>query len=824
MNCVNASRTINRTFLAALTPTQSKMPVRLNQAVPPGENVELASYGAPPGAWGVRGDTPPPENAGVPWGRYIDALKRHALVIVLIVVAGSALGLFAARRVQPVYDVQATVWIASGLSPQSGPIRPQQLLPPTSWVELLRSYAIIDPVVRKLRLNIVYKQPGDSIFFSGFESLPSLRPGAYLLKTEPGGRYLLSTAKGIPIERGTAGDSIGRKIGFGWAPDARLLTPGRALSFLVSTPRSTSIALLSELRSSLPGDGQFLTITLSGSDGNRTASTLNAWVAQFVTSSGDLKTRHLLEFKRILGDQLGVAEGQLRASENQLERFRVSTITLPSGVGIGTAAQAAPDGSIGGYFQQKGTLAEVESERIALEQIIANAKGGPLNPQAFLTLPSILSNAPQLRAAIEELSSRQAALRTEQQFLTDANPRIKQLSETVRVLQYETIPQIVENVLQTLRTRERDLNARLETQSVELRAIPPRTIEEMRLVRQVAASENLYSVLKARYEEVSLAEAQTTPDLSVLDFAVPPVRPNPNDAARLFLLAVLASVGIAAAIALLHDRMDRRFRYPQQATDELGLTIAGTVPRLRANRSGEFQVDLMSQVVESFRTLRLAVRYDFPPNSPVVVAVSSPNKDDGKSLVSSNLALAFASAGHRTLLIDGDVRCGTLHSTFDVLVTPGLVEYLSNGTGVDSVVKSTSSENLFLLPRGARASRAPELLVSDKMSTLIAMARQKFDVVIIDSPPFIAGVDAYALGAVAGNILIVLRAGVSDRKLAAAKLAILDRLPIRILGAVINGIPAGGMYRYYGTDYAQGGSLYNPAGSLATPRGLVVGA
>jgi capsular exopolysaccharide synthesis family protein len=585
------------------------------------------------------------------------------------------------------------------------------------------------------------------------------------------------------------------------------------------------VALLSKLRSTLPDDGQFLTISLSGSDPNRTANTLNAWVEQFVVSSGDLKKRHLLEFKKILGDQLGVAERQLRASEIQLEQFRVNTITLPSAAvpGLG-GLPAARDPSVASFFQRKETLADVQSERIALEQLIANARSAPLNAQSFLMLPSILSNAPQLRAAIEELSSRQAALRTEQQFLTDANPRIKQLSETIRTLQYETIPQIAQNVLQALRMRERALSNRVDTQSLELRAIPSRTIEEMRLARQVAASENLYSVLKARYEEVSLAEAQTTPDLSVLDFALPPTLPNSNDAPRLLLLAILASTGLAAAIALLHDRMDRRFRYPEQATHELGLAIAGTVPRLRPNRGGEFQVELMSQVVEAFRTLRLAVRYDFPENAPVVLAVSSPSTDDGKSLVASNLALAFASSGSRTLLIDGDVRCGALHNTFDIEVTPGLVEYLCNAAGVDSVVKSTSSGNLFLLPRGTRAKRAPELLVSDQMSALIQMARKEFDVVIIDSPPFIAGVDAYALGAAAGSILVVLRQGVSDRKLAAAKLTVVDRLPIRILGAVINCVPAGGMYRYYGTDYAHGRALKDPAGSLATPKGLVVGA
>jgi succinoglycan biosynthesis transport protein ExoP len=797
------------------------MSVRLRQSIPPGEYVELGPYGGLPGASAAYGASAPLEPEGVPWGRYIEALKRHALLILAIVGAGAFLGILAARTVQPVYDVQSTVWIASGSSQQSGPIRPQQLLPATSWIELLRSFSIIDPVVRNLKLNIGYKLPADSIFFGRFESLPSLHPGAYLLKTKPAGRYELSTAKGIPIEQGIAGDSIGRKVGFGWAPDSRLFTPGRVLAFSVSAPRSTSLGLLSTLRSSLPEDGQFLTITLSGPDPNRTASTLNAWVEQFVASSGDLKKRHLLEFKKILSDQLGVAESQLRTSEAQFERFRVSTITLPSGGG-GAAAQAT-DPSVAGYFQQKGALGDVQSERTALEQMIANAKGGPLNPQGFLMVPTILNNTPQLRAAIEELSSRQAALRTEKQFLTDANPRIKLLSETVRVLQYETIPQIVQSVLQTLRTREQNLNSRLENQSLELRAIPSRTIEEARLARQVAASENLYGVLKARYEEVSLAEAQTSPDLSVLDFAVPPTHPNSNDAPRLLLLAILASIGLAVAIAILHDRVDRRFRYPEQATYELGLTIVGTVPRLRPSRGGQ-SLELMSQVIESFRTLRLAVRYEFPPNAPVVLSVSSPSSNDGKSLVSSNLAIAFASAGHRTLLIDGDVRRGTLHGTFDIQVTPGLVEYLSNGMAIEAVVKPTSSENLFVLPRGTRASRAPELLVSDRMGALIQIARQRFDVVIIDSPPFIAGVDAYALAAAAGNILVVLRQGLSDRKLAAAKLSIVDRLPIRFLGAVINGVPAGGMYRYYGTDYSEDGAFSNPVGNLATPRGIVVGA
>ncbi len=768
------------------------------------------------------------ESEGIPWARYIDAIKRHTLLIIGLVFAGSVLGLFAAKRVKPTYEVAATVWIntpPNGQQQQGGPIRQQQLLTSASWIELLRSFAIVDPVVRNLKLNIGYKEPRDSILFRDFEWTPLVKSGTYLLKIDARARnYALTTVQGDILERGLLGDSIGRKIGMSWLPDKRYLGAGRTIEFGFSSPRSVAAGLVTAVHPSLPDDGQFLKIGLSGSNPKRIAKTVNAWAEQLVASSADLKKRHLLEFKQILGEQLALAETQLRTSETELERFRVSTITEPTGLGTPSAPGLSQgDPIVANYFQQRVALDELRSERDALERMIADAKGGPINTQGFLQLPTILNNAPQLRTAIEELSLRQATLRTEQQFLTDANPRIKQLQEAVRVLERETIPQITLSVLNALRAREPELDSRLNAGSAQLRAIPARATEEMRLARQVVAAENLYNSLKARYEEVSLAEVQTTPDLSVLDTAIAPLYPTSNDAPRLLLMAVVASVGLAFGIALIRDRFDRRFRYPEQATQELGLSITGTVPKFTANRRGDFQIAMMSQAVESFRTLRLALRYDFPSEVPIVLGVSSPAAGDGKSLVSSNLALAFASAGSRTLLIDGDVRCGGLHNTFDVPVTPGLVDYLHGHAAVDSIVRPTASENLFLIPRGTRRNRAPELLVSELMSGLVHAMRLQFDVVIIDSPPLVAGMDAYALGAAAGSMLIVLRPAVTDRKLAAAKLEVLDRLPIRILGAVLNAVPGGGAYRYYGADYNyKDENLKDPIVDLATPRGLVL--
>ena len=805
------------------------MPVQFPRPQQPVDYPVVPSRGGPPGPAPWASERPQPQNwsepPGIPWARYIDVVKRHIILIVALTGVGSALGLVAAKRVKPAYEAQTTIWVNAASGQQAGPIRAQQLLPTASWVELLRSYAIVDEVVRRLNLNVSYKQRADSVLFRNFASGASLRPGAYILKVDSRGqRFVLSRTDGVALENGTVGDTIGLKEGFSWIPEPQFLKAGRSVEFSVATPRGAAMGLVGDVRATLPENGQFLRIALSGSDPQRTARTLNAWAEQFVASSIDLKKRHLLQFKQTLGDQLGVAEAQLHGAESELEAFRVSTITLPSSSTPGTtAAAAAPTAEASGYFRQKATLDDIRSDRLALERIMADAKGGPINPQAFLMLPSILNNTPQLRTAIEELSSRQAALRTEQQYLTDANPRIKQLAEAVRVLEQETIPRITLSILASLRAREPELNTRINEESRELRAIPSRTTEEMRLVRRLAASESLYNTLKARYQEVSLSDAETAPDLSVLDLAIAPLFPTSDDAPRLLLLAVLASIGLSVCLALLHDRFDRRFRYPEHATHELGLTIAGTVPKFKMNRRGDFGIETMSLAVESFRSLRLALTYDFPSDAPIVLGVSSPAAGDGKSLVSSNLALAFASAGSRTLLIDGDVRRGDLHTTFDVPATPGLIEHLHGLASMDSIVSATSSANLFVIARGARKNRSPELLVSEMMSRLLLAMREKFDVVIIDSPPLVAGMDAYALGAAAGSMLIVLRPAVTDRKLAAAKLEVLDRLPIRILGAVVNAIPDGrGSYEYYGSDYAYGGRPSEPAGDLATPGGLVL--
>ena len=136
---------------------------------------------------------------------------------------------------------------------------------------------------------------------------------------------------------------------------------------------------------------------------------------------------------------------------------------------------------------------------------------------------------------------------------------------------------------------------------------------------------------------------------------------------------------------------------------------------------------------------------------------------------------------------------------------PGLVEYLDGTALIAEVLNPTSSHaNLTVMPGGARRRRAPELLATPRLNQLIAQMAAEYDVVIVDSPPLGAGFDAYALATATGNMALVMRAGMTDRKMAAAKMAVVDTLPVRVMGAVLNGIKLTGVYQYYSyyQDYA----------------------
>jgi capsular exopolysaccharide synthesis family protein len=192
----------------------------------------------------------------------------------------------------------------------------------------------------------------------------------------------------------------------------------------------------------------------------------------------------------------------------------------------------------------------------------------------------------------------------------------------------------------------------------------------------------------------------------------------------------------------------------------------------------------------------------FPQGQPISLAISSPSPGDGKSLISSNLALSFAEAGYRVVLVDGDTRRGDLHRTFAVERRPGLLDHLAGEADLSQILRPTTHPRMMLVPCGTRRSQGPELLGSVRMQDLVTVLRSRFDVVIFDTPPLGAGIDPFVLSTASGALALVMRAGETDRQLAEAKLQVLDRLPVRLLGAILNDVRVGeGAYKYYSYSY-----------------------
>ena len=203
------------------------------------------------------------------------------------------------------------------------------------------------------------------------------------------------------------------------------------------------------------------------------------------------------------------------------------------------------------------------------------------------------------------------------------------------------------------------------------------------------------------------------------------------------------------------------------------------------------------------------------PGQRLTLAVTSAAPGDGKTLISTNLALSFAEVGLKTVLIDGDTRRGVLHRMHGLKPAGGLTEYLAGLIDEGQAVRPTSQANLSFVSCGVRHPRSPELLASPRLKRLVEILSQKFDVVIFDTPPLAAGIDGYAISAAAGHVLMVLRMGQTERRLAAAKLSALDRLPVDIIGAALNAVPSTGEFQYYA--YSSGYSVEDAAsGALAS--------
>lgn len=781
----------------------------------PSENaLEQTAHGAAPTTW--QSWSAPDDQPAVNWGRYWSAIKRYKWLILGIAILGTGVGVLLARLQKPEYEVNASVWVSMDRpSPRgSGPIVADDPMDASTWVNLLLSRRILDNIVRKRHLYITPTKRADSVLFRDFELAPQFHPGTYTLAVSGSGQQYVLMANDQPVERGAVGDSIGRKAGFLWQPPTALLRAGQTVEFSVVRPTTAAADIARRIEGNLPERSSTLRLQLTGSDPVRAATTMNALLQEFVQVSTDLKRANYVEVVKTIDDQMQRADSIYKARQQAYENFRVHTITLPSeggplpagadpgGGGAGGNPMTSRDPVADNFLQLKLQQQTIQQDEQALQQVLAQAQNGTLSPDAFLAIPTVRTQGKALQTVIDKVYAKEDSLRALQQVYTDNYKGVQDLKREVATLKTQTIPALTRQLLGRLKSQDNEIQGRINGASRELQKIPQRTIEDMRLQNDMLVAQSLSNKLRTSYQEAKLAEMSVTPEVTVLDTAIVPMVPTNAEASfRILLMSIAMGLVGGVGLAFLLDRVDPRVRYPEQVTHELGLSIFGAVPHIRKQRDGILDPDEAAQVIEAFRTIRLNLAHEHAGAMPILFTVTSPGPGDGKSLISANLALSFAEAGYRTVLVDGDIRRGELHAMFGLNRRPGLTDYLIGEAPLDSVLRDSSHENLAVIPCGTRRHRGPELLVSEALAQLMAELQLHYDAIIVDSPPLGAGVDPFIMATATKNMLMVLRTGTSDRKMAEAKLALVDRLPVRVMGAVLNDIRQAGAYRYYSYLY-----------------------
>src|SRR3989449_3772810 len=423
----------------------------------------------------------PEEDTGLDWRRIASALLRFKWVVILLMMVGLGAGVAATRVLRPVYRAQANIWVdvpdrrGEGGSDARGPIRQGALLDADAWVELLRSYVVLDQVVRDLRLYLDVKRPNDRASFAGFRVSETFRPGNYRLSVSADGKaYTLSSAEGLELQRGTVGDSVGSRLGFLWVPPPGSLSPGHAVEFSVMPPRDAALRLGEQLDVRMDLNGNFLALELRGTSPTLISSILNAVAQRYVEVAAQLKREKLTELTKILEDQLTTAQQNLDDAENALQRFRTRTISLPSDRPAGQGAGGETRDPVRAtFFDMQVERDQLRRDRDVIDRLLAQGAGGNsgLPTEALSALESV-QHAPELSNALKELSDKQAQLRAYRYHYSEAYPPLQRLAAEIAELHRRTIPTLARALSTQLATRESELSRQVDAASGDLRQIP----------------------------------------------------------------------------------------------------------------------------------------------------------------------------------------------------------------------------------------------------------------------------------------------------------------------------------------------------------------
>lgn len=396
------------------------------------------------------------------------------------------------------------------------------------------------------------------------------------------------------------------------------------------------------------------------------------------------------------------------------------------------------------------------------------------------------------------------------------HPRIIQLEaeiETIKTSLIEEIDKIVEGLRREsdlIREAEGNFQRDLEKQKSLFFTMEKKTNNIEGLKTRVNIDQEVLQALLARVSETTMTRGIEITNIRIIDQAAPPNQPfKPRKTFNLLLSLVVGTAGGIAAIFFL-EGVDTSVKTSGEAKRILKIPFLGAIPLYsQVNiRNGTTPLDIMRSplglIPEAYRGIRTGIYYSSPEFSPRVILVTSSLPQEGKTEVSTLLALSLAQGNERVLLIDGDLRKPRIEKLFNVdRNQPGLSEILSGQTKLAEAAQATDFPRLEIVTGGRIPANPAELINSHRFEELLTEARKRWDRIIIDSPPLLSVTDAVILGRMVDGVVMVLRAGSTPGKIAAFGREKLEQVNARMIGVILNGadIHRGQNYYYYYRSY-----------------------
>ncbi|HEU0152046.1 MAG TPA: polysaccharide biosynthesis tyrosine autokinase [Arenimonas sp.] len=364
--------------------------------------------------------------------------------------------------------------------------------------------------------------------------------------------------------------------------------------------------------------------------------------------------------------------------------------------------------------------------------------------------------------------------------------------------------------------QERLLAEQMTLVKTDVLDLQSRSIQYNILKREVDTNRELYDGLLQRYKEIGVAAGVSNNNISVVDRAQNGYKFKPS-LTRNLALGLLAGLMLGVLLALAFEYLDDTLKAPEDVEKQLGLSVLGVIPLLKLPMTpAKALEDPRSAFAEAYRSVRTALQFATDTGVPRSLLITSSTPSEGKSTTALTLARNFAQLGKRVLIIDADLRNPSLHRTLGVDNTAGLSNYLAGAVKATDVIHATDTPGLMYMSTGPLPPNPAELLMGPKMLSLISIAREKFDQLIIDGPPVMGLADAPILGNLADGTLLVVEAG--ETRITVARNALKRLLAAR--AHVVGGLLTKFSSKHAGYGYGYGAYNYYSYGGQEETKKL----